>query len=161
LLFAELWIRPLAFSRLAHFFTAYLRSGFIFPSLAYYHEFLSAILLVLPLLASTSTHTFGDLLRLLYEQTGRRPSMKIWGEPDLEPVIKRWGGVIDVTLSEEEEETFDRYYEAKKKELEQTLMNTNEWKFDNATYASLTPRSSHQALPRRGPSNPGAYPTQA
>jgi hypothetical protein len=47
-------------------------------------------------------HSFSDLLRLLHEQTGRHPSMKIWGEPDLEPMIKRWGGVVDVTQSEED-----------------------------------------------------------
>ncbi len=47
-------------------------------------------------------HSFSDLLRLLHEQTGRRPSMKIWGEPDLEPMIKLWGGVVDVTPGEED-----------------------------------------------------------
>jgi hypothetical protein len=46
--------------------------------------------------------SFSDLLRLLHKQTGRRPSMKIWGEPDLEPMIKRWGGVVDVAQSEED-----------------------------------------------------------
>jgi len=46
--------------------------------------------------------SFSDLLRLLHQQTGRRPSMKIWGEPDLEPMIKRWGGVIDVAQSEDD-----------------------------------------------------------
>jgi hypothetical protein len=82
-------------------------------------------------------HTFAELLRHLHAETGRRHSMPIWGEPDLKAAIKHWGGVIDVTLSEEEERAFDRLYEAKMKSLEQELMQTPEWTFDNATFTVL------------------------
>jgi hypothetical protein len=41
-------------------------------------------------------HTFVELLKLLYEQTGRRPSMPIWPSDDLEEAIAAWGGVDDV-----------------------------------------------------------------
>ncbi|MCU1247065.1 MAG: hypothetical protein JWQ49_94 [Edaphobacter sp.] len=41
-------------------------------------------------------HTFADLLRLLYKETGRRFSGDIW-EDDLEVLDKRWGCVEDLT----------------------------------------------------------------
>lgn len=53
-------------------------------------------------------HTFGALLRLLKEETGRSPSMPIWAPADLTTAIRRWGGVIDV----EREETVQATSEA-------------------------------------------------
>jgi hypothetical protein len=41
-------------------------------------------------------HTFADLLRLLYEKTGRRFSGDIW-EDDLAELDKRWDGVEDLS----------------------------------------------------------------
>jgi hypothetical protein len=48
-----------------------------------------------------TAHTFQELLGLLKRQTGRKPSMPVYGPPDYSQLYKlypRWGGVDDVNL---------------------------------------------------------------
>jgi hypothetical protein len=44
-------------------------------------------------------HTFGSLLKLLYERTGRRPKQEIWEQNfDMEAAEKKWGYVENYSV---------------------------------------------------------------
>lgn len=81
-------------------------------------------------------YTFGDLLRLLREETGRSSKVKIWDEPTFAEQVSKWGGVIDVTRHMTEEE-FVRLYTQTLHKYEEKLTSTEEWQYDASTWFTL------------------------